>query len=253
MKKVTLPIWMKELAHEYASLECELADNNYSGRKKNNPKKNKLNAKKKKELYQQSFYEYCKEAYEHSLSPSGNLRNNPTTPVVSNDSIEKLNIADKIINMGKTKEIRARLKHADSSKNEKELTYLYSQYKGALLSMASIVMKIKLGYTIKGENSAYAYSSDDEMVDVLDADKVRYYRLGVLTSLINVVDNIFNMNTTDLENILDENLPMNLPKYKETNDKNVYSKAMKDPIKRQEYVTTIYSKISTYIRNKYIS
>jgi len=69
MKKVTLPKSMEPQARRFAEIHCELLglgprDNSYP------------------QEYKQGFYNFCYEAYMHSLSPSGQMGQNPSKKMV---------------------------------------------------------------------------------------------------------------------------------------------------------------------------
>ena len=77
MKKITLPKSMEPQARSFAEVHCELLglgpkDKAYS------------------EEFKKAFYEFCYEAYMHSLTPSGQMGQNPRSAKISNKYLDHI-------------------------------------------------------------------------------------------------------------------------------------------------------------------
>lgn len=133
-KQVVLPVFLEKYAHHYAETACDL--NGYE--MVSNPVSKEKNDEYSKQ-YKKYFQQFCKEAYDHSLTPSGNLKSNPTTPKVPRGVYNELPLTNV---HGKIREIMPKA-------GAEERQMVANQMKSSILSFVNIILITKFGLKVK--------------------------------------------------------------------------------------------------------
>lgn len=214
VKKVTLPKHMKPQAQHFAEIHCEILG---LGKKDRGYTKE----------FKKAFENFCYEAYMHSMTPSGQLGQNPSTPKIAEKyigSFDKLVAEIKVpkenraMLVGQIKSVIISLTHAYLTIHQDEINIDVkggSDDKGKLKGFhmvdwpdgsQTLVRKWKGGKIDKTKHSSFEYTADmegqyDKLVQV---EKNRYSRTFIATVITMTVFKLITA-TLGTKNIISRN------------------------------------------------
>lgn len=195
MTQIYLKKFMEKHAHLEAENFCDLM--NY-----------KRGTKSYDKAYEEAFTRFCVEAYEHSLTPSGELKGNPTTPKLVRNVFENMPVTSSFID---------ELKFF-GSQEEKEV--VKAQLRGAIMSIVNVLLKYKYGMKTKGkgkELSDFEFSpiagekkTAEEERRQIQVEVNLYVRTMVAVMTCVKLEELFTgheVEKEELKKVLKENLP----------------------------------------------
>ena len=221
MPEIYLKKFMEKHAHLEAETFCDLM-----GYEKNTKKYDKA--------YEEAFTKFCVEAYEHSLTPSGELKSNPTTAKLVRNVFENLPVTGAYID---------ELKFF-SSKEEKEV--VKAQMRGAVMSIVNVLLKYRYGMKPKRgqEYSDFEFKpiagekiTDEEEQKIFQVEINRYVRTMLAVMVCQKLEELFDskdLEKDNLKKVMKENLP--------TDDEgNVTKKSLRSSENRILFAQRIYN------------
>lgn len=188
-----------------------------------------------KKRYKKIFYEYCKEAYEESMTPASHLKSNPTTPKVPKDIVELFYLTS----------MKGFIKDFGSDLDNTHAKFIQSQFRGALSSLTNLLLKFRYGFKVKKKNgkpSDFEYlpmkgedteGKKDMMIQVELNRRFRYAVLAMLTAHIEKFFKNPNFTKDALNKMIDQQIPRN-----ETGK--ITHRALRNKVSQKEFAKHFY-------------
>jgi len=181
-KTVVLPVHMKQQAEHFGQIHAEL-----SGHPDDSPEF--------KEAFKNGFYRFCHEAYTHSMTPSGSLGSNPTTPRISKKNYDVM--LDWVEPLGTQKGLTKKQIADVKIQLRTAITIIAHQY---LILMTSIRVKRKGGQPSsmeylapQGGESEYESLQRNYLVE-----KRRYVRVFVASMVSAFLELLFKLSELEM-------------------------------------------------------
>jgi len=185
IKRVVLPSEMEEQAMHFGEVHAEISCHPFG-------------SPEYKDAYGRGFYRFCHEAYTHSMTPSGNLGANPSTPRISKNNYDvMLNWVD---DLGKKKGFTKKQITDSKAQIRTAITILAHQY---LNLMTSIQVKSGKGKNATKSDLVYKKNVDtktpyENMIGHMEVEKRRFVRLFVASMISAFLDFLFRVSNFEM-------------------------------------------------------
>lgn len=191
-KEVVLPLWMREVAIQVALTSCENEglspppgfDSNLFDDPKFRDQKNAF-----LDHFHHTVYNFCKEAYLHSLTPSGELKSNPGSPQMSKDIYQYFKF---FYGPG------GYLEKYTGGMTPAEKNDQIRQMKASVMHLAMLYLRLKA----KKKKEDFVFPEKAGEAQLRKAIINRYYRILVNASTHAVLEALFSTEAAEIESFL---------------------------------------------------
>jgi len=191
-KNVMLPLWMRDVAIQIGLTSCE--NEGLSPPSGFNPEKfDDARYQATKDPYLKHFhhtvYNFCKEAYQHSLTPSGEMKSNPGSPQMSKDIYQYFKF---FYGPG------GYLDKFTSGMNPAEKNDQIRQMKASVMHLSMLYLRLKA----KKKKEDFVFPEKASEIDMRKAVINRYYRILVNASTHAILEALFATEPKEIESFL---------------------------------------------------